>query len=344
MNKTIKIRVIIMTLVILSALSMGFTSEAASIKNMKAKTMNVGETYQIVIKGTKKKIKWSSSYKKIASVSSKGTVTAKSIGVTTITAKVGKKKYVYAINVVDDYKDSLKFDTAKEAGISLIAHRGMSSLAPENSIPAIEAACLNGYKLVEFDIYETKDGKFVLSHDPTVDRMTNGKGTITHMKWNKLKKFKIDNGNNVSKYKNLTIPTLEDALKVCKKYNVIPQIDIKLIRNPNKLLSLIKKESMLKKVQLVSTRLDILIELRKENANIPIYLIEDYDSYGAVNTARRYNFNGVSLTYHVTNKDIVDYAKENQMEVLVWTINNTKRFEQCIEYGVDGIVTDGLIR
>ena len=74
--------------------------QASSIKISKTKyTMNKGEKYTLKIKGTKKSVKWSSSNKKIATINSKGKVTAKKKGTVTITAKVGSKKYKCKIKV-----------------------------------------------------------------------------------------------------------------------------------------------------------------------------------------------------------------------------------------------------
>jgi len=80
----------------------GYIVEAASIKISKTKyTMNKGQTYTLKISGTKKKVKWSTSNKKVATVSSKGKVTAKKNGTATITAKVGSKNYKCKITVKD---------------------------------------------------------------------------------------------------------------------------------------------------------------------------------------------------------------------------------------------------
>ena len=78
----------------------GYVVEAASVKISKTKhTLKVGKTYTLKIKGTKKKVKWTSSNKKVATVNSKGKVTAKKKGTATITAKVGNKKYKCKITV-----------------------------------------------------------------------------------------------------------------------------------------------------------------------------------------------------------------------------------------------------
>ena len=76
------------------------TVEAATVKlNKKKATLYVGETLQLKLKGTKKTVKWSSSNKKIATVSSKGKVKAEKKGTATITAKVGNKKYTCKLTV-----------------------------------------------------------------------------------------------------------------------------------------------------------------------------------------------------------------------------------------------------
>lgn len=76
--------------------------QAASIKiNTKKKTLKVKQSYTLKISGTKKKVKWTSSNNKVATVSSKGKVTAKKKGTATITATVGNKKYTCKITVTN---------------------------------------------------------------------------------------------------------------------------------------------------------------------------------------------------------------------------------------------------
>ncbi len=78
-----------------------YTVQAATVKlNTSKKTLKVGKKYTLKVKGTKKKVKWTSSNKKVATVNSKGKVTAKKKGTATITAKVGNKKYKCKITVI----------------------------------------------------------------------------------------------------------------------------------------------------------------------------------------------------------------------------------------------------
>lgn len=86
--------------IIVPSLQSNYIVQAASVKINKSKvTMNVKEKYTLKVKGTSKKVKWSTSNKKIATVSSKGKVAAKKKGKVTITAKVGSKKYKCKVKV-----------------------------------------------------------------------------------------------------------------------------------------------------------------------------------------------------------------------------------------------------
>ena len=67
------------------------------------------------------------------------------------------------------------------------AHRGALTLAPENTLQSYEYAFAFGVDLVEVDIQQTKDGRFVALHDDTVDRTTNGTGSITSLTYDEVR-------------------------------------------------------------------------------------------------------------------------------------------------------------
>lgn len=92
---------IVMTFVFLvTGITFNVVDGQAAVKiNKKSISIKVGKTYKLKVKGTKKKVKWSSSNKKVATVSSKGVVKGKKAGKATITAKVGKKKYKCKVTV-----------------------------------------------------------------------------------------------------------------------------------------------------------------------------------------------------------------------------------------------------
>lgn len=108
----------------------------------------------------------------------------------------------------------------------LLAHRGASSLAPENTLAALSLAARMGAGWVEFDVTLTRDGEPVLFHDDDLDRTSNGKGPIAHADWDDVRK--LDAGRWFSRaYKKERIPHFEEALALCLKLGLQPNIEIK---------------------------------------------------------------------------------------------------------------------
>lgn len=98
--------------------------------------------------------------------------------------------------------------------VFVVAHRGDWRHAPENSVAAIKGAADMGVDMVEIDIQRTKDGGFVLMHDGSIDRTTEGKGNVADYTVEELKRFRLRRADgNLS---DETIPTLEEALTACK--------------------------------------------------------------------------------------------------------------------------------
>lgn len=94
----------------------------------------------------------------------------------------------------------------------ICAHRGFSTVAPENSMPAFGAAVAMGAQEIEFDLWPTADGHIVSCHDDTLDRVSNGTGKIYEKTLAELKK--LDFGCKFgAKFAGLQIPTFDEILK-----------------------------------------------------------------------------------------------------------------------------------
>ena len=116
----------------------------------------------------------------------------------------------------------------------LQAHRGLSNRYPENTLLAFqEAAKVPYYFGMETDVQMTKDGVLVCMHDDTLDRTTDATGAVSDYTWAELKKVWIDGGTgwNEKYYHKLRIPTFKQYLQVCKKANLVPYVELKLL-NP----------------------------------------------------------------------------------------------------------------
>ena len=133
----------------------------------------------------------------------------------------------------------------KWKGPKIVGHRGNVKFAPENTLPAFEAAIEYGCDLLEIDIRQTKDGELVIIHDSTLDRTTNGSGPVSNYTLAELKK--LDAGSWFSdEFKSVRIPTLREALQ-CMKGRALPDLDFKA-GDPAKLVKIIKEAGLLGKV------------------------------------------------------------------------------------------------
>lgn len=97
----------------------------------------------------------------------------------------------------------------------IIAHRGASAVAPENTLASTRAALASGATAIEVDVRTTRDGQLVLSHDAKIDRTTNGKGSINELTLAELKQFDAGSWFD-AKFKDERLATLIEVLEVCR--------------------------------------------------------------------------------------------------------------------------------
>jgi hypothetical protein len=108
----------------------------------------------------------------------------------------------------------------------IIAHRGASAYAPENTLAAFKKAIDLGADGIELDVHLSKDGEVVVIHDRTIDRTSNGKGQVAEMSLKELKA--LDFGSWFSdEYQKESIPLLREVLELLKDWNGLLNIELK---------------------------------------------------------------------------------------------------------------------
>ena len=103
--------------------------------------------------------------------------------------------------------------------VMVVSHRGDWRNWPENSLDAIESVIGMGVDVMELDLKLTKDSVLVLCHDKTIDRTTNGHGRVCDITYDSIQRCVLRTGHGVKT--NLRMPTLREALKVCKDRIVV---------------------------------------------------------------------------------------------------------------------------
>ena len=119
----------------------------------------------------------------------------------------------------DNFLESRKWAAAKMPRRGFCAHRGDRATCPENTVVAVKTAIEKGAEMVEFDLQRCKTGEIVVMHDLTVDRTTDGKGHVSEMTFEKIRK--LDAGVRYGeRFKGTKVPTLDEMLAVIPKEGV----------------------------------------------------------------------------------------------------------------------------
>lgn len=110
--------------------------------------------------------------------------------------------------------------------IKSVAHRGYSSVAPENTIPAYRLAALKGFMYAETDVAFTSDGIPVCLHDATIDRTSNGSGSIASLTYAQVRTYDFGSWKS-PEYAGTKIPSFEEFILFCKYAMLHPYIEMK---------------------------------------------------------------------------------------------------------------------
>ena len=229
--------------------------------------------------------------------------------------------------------------TPLDFGVKMIAHRGFSNQAPENTIPAYELAGMHGYWGAECDLQQTSDGHFVLMHDLTVDRTTNGTGNVADMTLEEIKALNIDITMTKWASGTVKVPTLEEYLICCKKYNLVPVIEIKSGLNMENFIRIIREHNMEDKCVVISFSNEILISLRALSNIIKIQTL----TFVSLDHCLANNFDiDIDCGNAWLTENNIKEAHSKGIEINVWTVDDSTNMKNLINKGVDYVTTNRL--
>ena len=244
-------------------------------------------------------------------------------------------------NKVDNFKNHLFYNNA----VKMIAHRGFSGYSPENTITAFRLAGVNKYWGCEVDVNETSDGQFVIMHDTTVDRTTNGTGEIATKTLAQIKELNIDAGTFVTYNPTLKVPTLEEFLQVCKEYGMIPIIEIKNIKTSsvNNFLDILNKYQVLDSCMLISFDKTTLEAIRTINKKIEMAYLTSTLTADIITYCVNNRFH-VNSSYNVITKDLIQEIHSKGILIGAWTVDEKTTIKTLIDNGIDFVTTNGYLR
>jgi glycerophosphoryl diester phosphodiesterase len=219
-----------------------------------------------------------------------------------------------------------------------IAHRGNSSAAPENTLPAFALA--RGFAdVVEIDVQPTLDGQWVLMHDTTVNRTTNGSGSVSSLTYAQIQA--LDAGAWFSpQYAGLHVPTMAEAIGSILSGGMIPLIEPKT--GPvDQLVRALQEQGVTSKVIVHSYDWPLLGEIHALDSSIRL---------GALGTGNvtdekldQIQASGATIANWTKSNTIpvfLDKVHARGMQMWSYVVNDTPTIESLVAMGVDGIGTD----
>jgi glycerophosphoryl diester phosphodiesterase len=225
-----------------------------------------------------------------------------------------------------------------------IAHRGASSLAPENTMAAFRKAVELGADGIELDVQMTKDGKLVVIHDEQLDRTTNGKGFVKDFTLAEIKD--LDAGSWFSDgYKGERIPTLEEVISEFSGVNLFYDIELKsgVILYPGieeKVIKLIENQKLIDNAVISSFNHYSLVDCKEINPEIKTGVLYVAGLYEPWNYAEALGCYSVHPLFYGLKPEIVMGLKLTGYAIFAWTVNDIKHMAGLMRGGIDAIITD----
>lgn len=248
---------------------------------------------------------------------------------------------VIALNQYCKTKDYTVISTSDN--VTLVAHRGMRSVAPENTTASFTEAGKHGYWGAECDVYRTKDGVWIISHDSHTYRMMDKSAFIEKKTYEELMDMNVDNGVNIDKYEDLKICSLEEYLDICKKYNMTPVIELKGKNNTEYYSEIVELANQFEVNPVyISFHIENLQTMRRLTQCKMYYLVQKI-SEDDIQDAKSIENCGIDFNGDKDKNfksDIIKKCQDAGLELGAWTINEEDALQKLEQYGITLITTD----
>lgn len=240
----------------------------------------------------------------------------------------------FAGTAVANYQTMIKLVDGEETEI--IAHRGSVQGGVENTLPALRAAAKEGADRVEFDVMETKDGKFVVMHDANLKRLAGKNVNVKDLTQDELTRITVRSGTMEAK-----IPSLEEWIQLSIQLNLPQLLEIKLHggETPDlvpRLLAVLDKAGVTNSYTYHTLSRSIVEELKRLRPELVVGFIMPVN-FGGVPKVKA-DFLVIEQQSYSTR--FIHQAWAAGFNVIVWTVNDEQQMRQYINAAAEGIITD----
>ena len=248
---------------------------------------------------------------------------------------------VYLANLRQyEYKNRPAYGNTRR---KIIAHKGITTVEPENTTASFEAAGVGGCWGIETDIQQTSDGYLICIHDTTLDRTTTGTGNVIDHTLAEIRALSIKD------HPGLKVPTVEEFISICKIYGCVPVFEIKgtIVTDQTamtKLITTIKDYGMEDKAVILCSRFSVGY-VQCLDVKIPcIFLIDPTDLANELIRCNRYfniNVSIASGTYDAyIDHDLIETLHNAGLSVNIGGVNTVADIKRYIGMGADSVSSD----
>ncbi len=228
------------------------------------------------------------------------------------------------------------------------AHRGWSTLAPENSMPAFGAAIALGAEEIEFDLWATRDGELVSIHDSTLDRVSDGHGNVWDYTYEELMNFDFGVKHG-EKFKGLKIVKFEEILSKFACHTIM-NIHVKIwdTEKPDpmieKIVGLIRKYDCEKYIYFMTTSDNILSKVHEYAPDLCRCVGHDARRpWAIVDRAIELGCEKVQLFRPYFNREMVEKAHAHGILCNVFWSDDEATCREYLDMGIDCILTNDYL-
>lgn len=240
----------------------------------------------------------------------------------------------------------------------IIGHRGAAAVAPENTLASFERAMQDGADGIEFDVRLSSDGVPVVIHDATLTRTGSVKSQVSKLAAAEL--AMIDVGSWFTRqhhtntdYSGERLPNLHQVLSLCQQRNALLYLEMKSesgeLALAKVVVQAIQTESMQEKTIVSSFDMSLIREVKRIDKSIrtaalfepkvsrPFDLVRKKK---LIDIARANEADEIALHYRLVSNRVVEKARQWQMQVVIWTVDNPQWIDRARMLGIKALITN----
>lgn len=238
--------------------------------------------------------------------------------------------------------------SAKAKTVWVIAHRGASGSAPENTLAAFRRAVELGAGFIETDLQLSRDTRLVALHDPTLERTTNGIGKVSSATLAELRK--LDAGGwfqgpaaEPGSFSGERLPTIEEILAFGQEKDIGLFLEIKApgaSGAEHTLVGALHAADAVRRTVVLSFDPGLLAKVRQLDPLIVAGYLYGESLADAVEKAVAAGARQILPRVDRITANLVEEAHRSDLKIVAWTVNARQKMKELMDLGVDGIITD----